>query len=56
MKVRIGSGDLKSDVQRVKKLRETIGPNIGLLADINQALTRKQAIPLGLQLDDFELQ
>ncbi len=56
MKVRIGSGDLESNVERVKALKAAIGPDIGLLADINQALTPKQAIRLGLRLDEFDLE
>ncbi|MGH1543149.1 MAG: mandelate racemase/muconate lactonizing enzyme family protein [Arenicella sp.] len=55
MKVRIGSAQPADDVQRVKALREAIGDNIELMADLNQALSPKQAIRLGRQLEPFNL-
>jgi len=55
MKIRIGSGNLESDVERVRIVREAIGANIGLMADVNQALNPKQAIRLGRRLEEFNL-
>lgn len=55
MKIRVGSQNPHSDVERVRAVRETIGPNIELMADVNQALTPKAAIRLGQLLEEFEL-
>ena len=55
MKIRIGSTEQAADVSRVKAVREAIGPSIELMADANQALTPKQAIRLGRELEEFNL-
>ena len=54
-KIRLGSNNWQDDVERVRVLREAIGPEIELMADLNQALNPKQAIKLGRQLEDFDL-
>ena len=55
MKVRLGSPAPSTDVARVKALREAVGDDIELLADLNQALTPKAAIRLGKQLEEYNL-
>ena len=55
MKIRLGSAAMTDDVQRVRAVREAIGPNIELLADANQGLNVKQAIKLGRELAQFDL-
>ncbi len=55
MKIRVGSEDILRDVERVRILREAVGPDIELLADANQAFTAKQAIRLGRRLEEFDL-
>ena len=55
MKIRVGSANIQQDVERVRAVREAIGPDIELLADANQALSVKQAIRLGRELESFEL-
>jgi len=55
MKVRVGGPDLKQDIARVRLVRETIGPDIGLMIDANQGLTRDNAIRLGRALADLDL-
>ncbi len=55
MKIRVGSTDMNTDVQRVKAVRECIGDDIELLADANQALNVKQAIRLGRALEPYNL-
>jgi L-alanine-DL-glutamate epimerase-like enolase superfamily enzyme len=42
-------------VERVRALRDAVGPDIELLADANQALEVKQAIRLGRELEAFDL-
>jgi L-alanine-DL-glutamate epimerase-like enolase superfamily enzyme len=53
LKLRLGKSSLAQDVERVKRVREAIGPNIELLCDANQAFTPKQAIRLGEQLQNY---
>jgi L-alanine-DL-glutamate epimerase-like enolase superfamily enzyme len=55
IKLRIGSARPADDVARVRAVRATIGPDIGLLVDANQKFTPKDAIRLGRLLDEFEL-
>ena len=55
MKIRVGSTNWKNDVERVKEVRNAIGPDIELMADINQALEPKQAIQLGKKLEEYDL-
>jgi len=55
MKIRLGSKDWRDDVERVKQLRDSVGPKIELMADLNQALKPKQAIKLGRHLEEFDL-
>jgi L-alanine-DL-glutamate epimerase-like enolase superfamily enzyme len=55
MKTRIGRFEAERDVQRIRALREAVGPDIMLMADINQHLTVAQAIRLGQMLEEFNL-
>jgi len=55
VKIRLGKPSIAQDVARVRAVRDAIGPDIELLADANQALTPKQAIRLGRDLEEFDL-
>ncbi len=55
MKIRIGKANMREDIDRVRAVRDAIGDEIELLADLNQALTPKQAIRLGRELEAFDL-
>lgn len=55
MKIRVGKASPAEDVERVRALRDAIGPGIELLADANQALTPKQALRLARSLEEFNL-
>ena len=55
MKIRLGSKKMTDDVERVRAIREAVGPDIELYADANQGLSPKQAIRLGRQLEAFNL-
>ncbi len=55
MKMRIGKPRAEDDVARVRAVRETIGPDIGLMVDSNQQLTVPRAIRLGRMLEEFNL-
>jgi len=53
-KLRIG-GNLDDDLPRVRALREAIGPDCALLADLNQKSTVADAIRIGHALEPFGL-
>lgn len=55
IKIRIGSQKPSDDVLRVAAVREVIGSNCELMADVNQALSAKQAIKLSQLLEPYEL-
>lgn len=51
MKMRVGSPRIADDVERVRAVREAIGPDVGLLIDANQAFSAKHAIALARRLE-----
>lgn len=55
VKMRLGSPDPAVDIQRVRAVREAIGPHVKLMADANQGLNEAQAIRLGRMLEEFQL-
>jgi D-galactarolactone cycloisomerase len=55
IKMKIGLGDPKLDVRRVRAVREAIGPDIALAVDANHCLTVPQAIRLGRMLEELDL-
>ncbi len=55
MKIRLGSGSIQNDVNRVETVRAVVGEDIGLLVDINQGLDAKAAIRLGRELEAYNL-
>jgi len=55
MKMRIGRANPAEDVERARRLREAIGPEIALLADVNQGWDEPTAIRVGRQLEPLDL-
>lgn len=55
VKMRLGAGSIQEDVLRVQTVRDAIGPNVALMADANQQMTRDGAIRLGRRLEEFGL-
>ena len=55
MKMRIGPPSLGETEQRVAALREAIGPDVALMADVNQGLNVAEAIRLGRALEPYKL-
>jgi L-alanine-DL-glutamate epimerase-like enolase superfamily enzyme len=55
VKMRLGKPRLEEDVERVRAVRQAIGPDIALMADANQGLTVDHAIRLGRRLEEFGL-
>lgn len=55
VKMRLGMPDPRQDAERVRAVRQAIGPGIRLMADANQGLNEAQAIRLGRLLEEYEL-
>jgi L-alanine-DL-glutamate epimerase-like enolase superfamily enzyme len=55
VKMKLGKKDPRRDVERVKAVREAIGDDILLMADVNQGWLPHQAIAMGKRLRDFNL-
>ncbi len=55
MKLRLGKPSMHEDVERVKAVREAIGPDIHLLTDVNQGWEPNYAIKIGRRLEAFDL-
>ncbi len=56
MKFRLGGIDTVAEViERTKAIREATGPNIDLMADVNQGWDVKQALTLGRELAAFDI-
>ncbi|MDH3221570.1 MAG: mandelate racemase/muconate lactonizing enzyme family protein [Gammaproteobacteria bacterium] len=55
MKLRLGKATIAEDIERVRAVRDAIGPGIELLVDANQSLGVKHAIRLGRELEQFDL-
>jgi L-alanine-DL-glutamate epimerase-like enolase superfamily enzyme len=55
MKMRVGRGAWREDVERVRRLREAVGPDVTLLADVNQGWDEPTAIRAGRELEAYDL-
>src|SRR5437667_534042 len=55
MKMRIGRSRAAEDVERVRRLREAVGPGVHLLADVNQGWDEPTALRVGRQLEAYDL-
>jgi L-alanine-DL-glutamate epimerase-like enolase superfamily enzyme len=55
MKMRIGKPRIEEDVERVRAVRQAIGPDVALMVDANKRLTVEHAIRLGRKLEEFNL-
>ena len=54
-KMKIGRYDLERDAERVRMVREAIGPDAKLMVDVNSNYTVKQAIKMGKMLEPYDL-
>jgi L-alanine-DL-glutamate epimerase-like enolase superfamily enzyme len=55
IKMRVGARPVAWNVERVRAVREAIGPDIKLMVDANQSLTVSEAIRLGRALEEYHL-
>ena len=59
VKIKVGSPDLARDVERLHRVREAVGPHVGIMMDANQGMTVPSALALtqavrSLQIAWFE--
>lgn len=54
IKMKVGGVPINEDVERVRVVRETIGPDIKLLVDANNAYTAHEAIELARKMEKYE--
>lgn len=55
IKMKIGGVSIREDVERVRVVRETIGPDIKLLVDANNAYTAYQAIDIARKMEPYDI-
>jgi mandelate racemase len=55
IKIKLGAGDLESDLAIVADVRRTIGDGVRLMLDFNQSQTTASAVERIRQLQDFDL-
>jgi L-alanine-DL-glutamate epimerase-like enolase superfamily enzyme len=55
MKMRIGRADFMTDIERVRRVREALGPDVELLVDVNQAWSESVAIRAGRLLEPLDI-
>jgi L-talarate/galactarate dehydratase len=55
IKIKVGQPDIAADLQRVKAVRELLGPDFPLMVDANQQWDRTTAQRVGRRLEEFNL-
>ncbi len=55
VKLRLGLADEAEDLERVRIVREAIGPDATLMVDVNQGWSVKQAIRMGKRLEEHDV-
>ncbi len=55
IKMKIGGVSIREDVERVRVVRDTIGPDIKLLVDANNAYTAYEAIDIARKIEKYDI-
>ncbi len=55
LKVKIGLLSLKQDIERLKVIRQAVGPDIGLLVDANHGYNAASAIRMGRMMEPLDV-
>ena len=55
LKIKIGLLGLDQDVERLRVIRNAVGPSIGILVDANHAYTAASAIRMGRRMEPFDV-
>jgi L-alanine-DL-glutamate epimerase-like enolase superfamily enzyme len=53
VKIKVGSRERERDVERVARVREAVGPHLGVMIDANQGLDLPAALELAQRVRDF---
>ena len=55
VKIKVGSGDVERDLERLAKVRETVGPRVGIMMDANQGMTVGAALELARRAEPLNI-
>ena len=55
VKMKIGGAPIREDVERVRIVRETVGPDVAVMVDANNAYSAHEAIRIAAQLEEFDI-
>jgi len=55
LKIKIGLLSLEQDIERLRVIRQTVGPSIGILVDANHAYNSASAIRMGRMMDPYDV-
>ncbi|WP_026960088.1 mandelate racemase/muconate lactonizing enzyme family protein [Aliagarivorans taiwanensis] len=55
VKIKVGQADMQADIERIRAVRELIGPDITFMIDANYALSVEQAIELSNAVADCDI-
>ena len=55
LKLKIGLLGIEQDIERIRVIREAVGPTIGLLVDANHAYTAATAIRMGRKMEPYDV-
>lgn len=55
LKIKIGLLPLAQDIERIKVIRNAVGPSIGLLVDANHAYNAASAVRMGRLMEPFDI-
>ena len=53
VKIKVGSSEIESDIERLRKVREAVGPKVKIMMDANQGCSLAQAIELSRKAADI---
>ena len=55
LKIKIGLLPLEKDIERIRVIREAVGPDIGLLVDANHGYTAAAAVQMGRLMEPYDI-
>src|SRR5262249_57264244 len=55
VKIKIGGAPMREDIERIRVVRETIGPDVKLLVDANNAYAAYEAIDLARKIEQYDI-
>lgn len=55
VKIKVGSPDLATDIERLKKVREAVGENVNIMIDANQGMDVSSALELSRQVRSLNI-